>query len=127
LFSCGFIMAGAVFQYFVPNTMEAFTLASALCVILFISIWSLIMVCYIRYRKQQPEKHEASSFKMPGGIWMSYIVLIFLFFALVILSLEPDTMKALMISPLWLMILFATYHLLYKPRARKRQQLLSGE
>ena len=43
------------------------------------------MVCYIRYRKQQPEKHTASTFKMPGGVWMSYIVLAFLFFALVIL------------------------------------------
>jgi len=96
-------------------------------VILFISIWGLIMVCYIRYRKQQPEKHATSTFKMPGGIWMSYLVLIFLFFALVILSLEADTMKALMISPLWLVILFATYHTLYKPRLRKRQQLLSGE
>jgi Gamma-aminobutyrate permease and related permeases len=66
LFSCAFIMAGAAFQYFVPNTMEAFTLASSLCVILFISIWGLIMVCYIRYRKQQPEKHATSTFKMPA-------------------------------------------------------------
>jgi D-serine/D-alanine/glycine transporter len=31
---------GAVLQYFVPNTIEAFTLASSLCVILFISVWS---------------------------------------------------------------------------------------
>src|SRR5690606_2673553 len=122
-----FIMAGAVFQYFMPNTMEGYTLASALCVILFMSIGSLIMVSYIRYRYQQPEEHEASSSKMPGGVWRSYMVLIFLFFGLGNVSLEPDTMKALMIRPLWLMILFATYHLLYKPRARKRQQLLSGE
>lgn len=121
MFSCTFILLGAAFQYFVPNTMEAFTLASSLCVILFISIWSIIMVCYIRYRKQQPEKHTASTFKMPGGVWMSYIVLAFLFFALVILSLEPDTLKALMISPLWLLILAVTYRLLYLPRVRKLQ------
>ena len=120
-FSCAFIMLGAAFQYFVPNTIEAFTLASSLCVILFITIWGIIMVCYIRYRKQQPEKHAASTFKMPGGVWMSYIVLIFLLFALVILSLEPDTLKALMISPLWLLILAVTYRVLYKPRMRKRQ------
>lgn len=119
-FSCTFIMLGAAFQYFVPNTMEAFTLASSLCVILFISIWSIIMVCYIRYRKQQPQKHAASTFKMPGGVWMSYVVLAFLLFALIILSLEPDTLKALMISPLWLIILAVTYRLLYKPRMRQR-------
>ena len=122
IFSCTFIMAGAAFQYFVPNTMEAFTLASSLCVILFISIWAIIMVCYIRYRKLRPELHESSKFKMPGGVFMSYVVLAFLFFALIILSLEPDTLKALMISPLWLILLAITYRVLYKPRMRKRNQ-----
>ena len=121
IFSCFFIMAGAGLQYFVPNTVEAFTLASSLCVILFISIWGLIMVCYLRYRKLNPQLHESSKFKMPGGIWMSYIVLAFLAFALVILSLEPDTLKALLISPLWLVILAVTYRVLYLPRIKKCQ------
>ena len=118
-FSCAFIMVGAAFQYFVPNTMEAFTLASSLCVILFISIWAIIMVCYIRYRKLRPELHAKSNFKMPGGVAMSYVVLAFLLFALIILSLEPDTLKALMISPLWLILLAVTYRVLYIPRIKK--------
>ncbi|WP_445661220.1 amino acid permease [Acinetobacter sp. F16] len=124
IFSCCFIMAGAALQYFVPNTIEAFTLASSLCVILFISIWSLIMVCYIRYRKRSPELHAKSTFKMPGGVWMSYVILAFMLFALIILSLEPDTLKALMISPLWLVILGVTYRILYLPRMKKRTQSL---
>lgn len=123
-FSCLFILAGAALQYFVPNTIEAFTLASSLCVILFISIWSIIMVCYIRYRKHSPELHEKSTFKMPGGLFMSYVVLIFLLFTLVILSLEPDTLKALIISPLWVIIMAVTYRVLYIPRMRKRGQKL---
>lgn len=77
------------------------------------------MVCYICYRKINPELHEKSTFKMPGGVWMSYIVLIFLFFTLIILALEPDTLKALIISPLWLIILAVTYQVLYKPRMKK--------
>ena len=124
IFSCCFIMAGAALQYFVPNTIEAFTLASSLCVILFLSIWSLIMVCYIRYRKRSPELHVKSTFKMPGGVWMSYVILAFMLFALIILSLEPDTLKALMISPLWLVILGVTYRVLYLPRMKKRTQSL---
>ncbi len=124
IFSCCFIMAGAALQYFVPNSIEAFTLASSLCVILFISIWSLIMVCYIRYRKRSPELHAKSTFKMPGGVWMSYVILAFMLFALIILSLEPDTLKALMISPLWLVILGVTYRVLYLPRMKKRTQSL---
>lgn len=119
IFSCVFIMGGAVLQYFVPNTLEAFTLASSLCVILFISVWSLIMVCYLRYRKLRPELHAQSKFKMPGGVFMSYIVIAFLLFALVILALEPDTLKALYVSPLWVVILAVTYQLMYKPRMKK--------
>jgi D-serine/D-alanine/glycine transporter len=103
----------------VPNTIEAFTLASSLCVILFISVWSLIMVCYIRYRKLRPELHAQSTFKMPGGVFMSYVVIAFLMFTLVILALEPDTLKALYISPLWILILSVTYRVLYKPRMRR--------
>ena len=124
IFSCCFIMAGAALQYFVPNTIEAFTLASSLCVILFLSIWSLIMVCYIRYRKRSPELHAKSTFKMPGGVWMSYVILAFMLFALLILSLEPDTLKALMVSPLWLVIVGVTYRVLYLPRMKKRIQSL---
>lgn len=122
LFSCLFIMAGAALQYFVPNTMEAFTLASSLCVILFISVWSMIMVCYLRYRKLRPELHAQSTFKMPGGILMSYGVLGFLMFTLVILALEPDTLKALYVSPLWLIILGFTYQFMYKPRVKRLMQ-----
>ncbi|MEX7478120.1 amino acid permease, partial [Acinetobacter baumannii] len=122
IFSCIFIMGGAVLQYFVPNTMEAFTLASSLCVILFISVWILIMACYLRYRKIRPELHAASTFKMPGGVLMAYAVIAFFLFTLVILALEPDTLKALYVSPVWLVVLSVTYYAFYKPRMRKLGQ-----
>ncbi|WP_350498494.1 amino acid permease, partial [Acinetobacter baumannii] len=111
-----------VLQYFVPNTMEAFTLASSLCVILFISVWILIMACYLRYRKIRPELHAASTFKMPGGVLMAYAVIAFFLFTLVILALEPDTLKALYVSPVWLVVLSVTYYAFYKPRMRKLGQ-----
>ncbi|WP_431014364.1 amino acid permease [Acinetobacter nosocomialis] len=119
IFSCIFIMGGAVLQYFVPNTMEAFTLASSLCVILFISVWILIMACYLLYRKTRPELHAASTFKMPGGVLMAYAVIAFFLFTLVILALEPDTLKALYVSPVWVVVLGVTYYAFYKPRMKK--------
>ncbi|MFV5536071.1 amino acid permease [Acinetobacter pittii] len=122
IFSCIFIMGGAVLQYFVPNTMEAFTLASSLCVILFISVWLLIMACYLRYRKLSPELHAKSTFKMPGGVLMAYVVIAFFLFTLVILALEPDTLKAVYVSPLWLVVLSVTYFVFYKPRMKKLGQ-----
>ncbi len=119
IFSCIFIMGGAVLQYFVPNTMEAFTLASSLCVILFISVWILIMACYLRYRKTRPELHAASTFKMPGGVLMAYAVIAFFLFTLVILALEPDTLTALYVSPVWVVVFGVTYYAFYKPRMKK--------
>ncbi|MFW2011253.1 amino acid transporter, partial [Acinetobacter nosocomialis] len=83
------------------------------------SVWSLIMECYLRYRKLRPDLKEKSTFKMPGGILMSYVVLAFILFTLVILALEPDTLKALYVSTVWLVILGVTYHVFYKPRMKK--------
>ncbi|MEZ6841570.1 hypothetical protein ABVN80_18470 [Acinetobacter baumannii] len=48
--------------------------------ILFISVWILIMACYLRYRKIRPELHAASTFKMPGGVLMAYAVIAFFLF-----------------------------------------------
>ncbi|WP_151778390.1 amino acid permease [Acinetobacter brisouii] len=109
MFSCACIMGGAVLQFFVPDTITAFTLATTLSVILLVSVWIIIMVNYIQYRKQRPELHEKSTFKMPGGVFMSYVVIAFFIFTIGILVLEPDTRQSLLISPLWLLILGIGY------------------
>lgn len=119
LFSCACIMGGAALQFFVPNTIEAFTLATTLSVILFVSVWIIIMVSYIRYRKLKPELHEKSIFKMPGGVFMSYVVITFFLFTIAILVLEPDTRKSLLVSPIWLLILAIGYYGFYRKKVEK--------
>ncbi|MFT4020132.1 MAG: amino acid permease [Acinetobacter sp.] len=119
LFSCIMIMGSGILQFFVPDTLEAFTLATTFAVILFVSVWILIMVSYIRFRKLRPELHEKSTFKMPGGVWMSYAVIIFLLGTIGILVLEPDTRKSLIVSPIWLCILAIGYYFFYLPKAKK--------
>lgn len=119
IFSCACIMGGALLQYFVPNTIEAFTLATTLCTILFLTVWILILVCYIRYRKLSPELHEKSNFKMPGGVAMSYVVIAFFLFTIAILSLEADTAKSLMVSPIWFLVLAIGYFGFYKSKIKR--------
>ncbi|MBF7687415.1 amino acid permease [Acinetobacter rathckeae] len=118
IFSCACIMGGSLLQYFVPNTIEAFTLAGTLCTILFMSVWIIILVCYIRYRKLRPELHAKSKFKMPGGVAMCYAVIVFFLFTIGILSLEDDTRKSLMVSPIWLIVLAIGYYGFYKPKTK---------
>ncbi|MDQ9887641.1 amino acid transporter, partial [Acinetobacter pittii] len=72
--------------------------------------------------KLSPELHAKSTFKMPGGVLMAYVVIAFFLFTLVILALEPDTLKAVYVSPLWLVVLGVSYHVFYKPRMKKLGQ-----
>ncbi len=112
IFSCVLIMSGALLQYFVPNTITAFTLVTTLSTILFICVWIIVLLSYIKYRKTRPQLHEASKFKMPGGIAMCYAVIAFFIFTVFILILEPDTRQSLIVSPVWLVVLAIGYLLM---------------
>ena len=117
IFSCVLIMSGALLQYFVPNTITAFTLVTTLSTILFICVWIVVLLSYIKYRKTRPQLHQASKFKMPGGIAMCYVVIAFFVFTVAILALEPDTRQSLIVSPIWLLALIAGYTFLKKKQA----------
>lgn len=112
IFSCVLIMSGALLQYFVPNTITAFTLVTTLSTILFICVWIIVLLSYIKYRKTRPQLHATSKFKMPGGIAMCYAVIAFFIFTVFILILEPDTRQSLIVSPVWLVVLAIGYLLM---------------
>jgi D-serine/D-alanine/glycine transporter len=115
-FSAICLLGGAALQYFVPNTVEAFTLATTLSTILFILVWLIILWSYLVYYKTRPELHAKSTFKLPGGPLTCWVVIVFFIGMIYVLSLEPDTMKALMVSPIWLILLAIGYFCFYKPK-----------
>ena len=114
-FSTVCLLAGAALQYFVPNTVEAFTLATTLSTILFICVWILIMWSYINYRKNRPELHAQSTFKLPGGVVTCWIVIVFFLATIYFLALDETTLEALKVSPIWFVILAIGY-IFYKKK-----------
>jgi D-serine/D-alanine/glycine transporter len=110
-FSCLCLLGGAMLVYVIPNLVTAFTLVTTLAAILFMFVWSLILVAYMAYRKNRPELHAVSSYKMPGGVAMCWACLVFFAFVLVLLALESDTRQALIASPIWFAILGIGYAL----------------
>ena len=118
-FSTACLVLGAALQYFVPNTVEAFTLATTLSTILFICVWLMIIWSYMVYYKTRPELHAKSTFKLPGGLFTCWIVIIFFISTIGILALEADTFKALKVSPIWFIILIIGYYGFYKKRGSK--------
>ena len=115
-FSTACLLGGAALQYFVPNTVEAFTLATTLSTILFILVWIIILWSYLVYYKTRPELHAKSVFKLPGGPITCYVVIAFFIGVIYVLSLEPDTFRALKVSPIWLVILAIGYFGFYKKK-----------
>ncbi len=117
-FSTVCLLLGAALQYFVPDTVKAFTLATTLSTILFILVWLIIMWSYIIYYKTRPELHQQSTFKLPGGLFTCYAVIAFFIGVIYVLSLEADTFQALKVSPIWLVILAIGYFFFYKKRQK---------
>lgn len=105
LFSCLCLYAATVLIYFNADVMNAFTLMTTLAASLFIFIWSMILCCYLVYLKKYPERHRHSTFKMPAGKLMCWVVLAFFFFILILLTLKPETRQALLVTPIWFMLL----------------------
>ncbi|MGI1794856.1 amino acid permease [Acinetobacter variabilis] len=117
-FSAICLLLGAALQYFVPNTVEAFTLATTLSTILFICVWLIIIWSYMIYYRTRPELHAKSIFKLPGGLVTCWIVIIFFVGMIGVLSLEDDTRRALMVSPVWFILLIIGYLGFYKQKRK---------
>ncbi|WP_448132931.1 D-serine/D-alanine/glycine transporter [Stenotrophomonas rhizophila] len=109
VFSCICLLLGTMLIYLIPNLVTAFTLVTTLAAVLFMFVWSLILCSYIVYRRRRPQLHAVSKFKMPGGVFMCGVCLAFFVFVLVLLTLQPDTLYALAISPLWFLLLGLGY------------------
>jgi len=110
---CIFIGAFVQFVYKVQtgtnDEVTAFTLATTLSTILFICVWIVIMWSYINYRKNRPELHAQSTFKLPGGVVTCWVVIAFFLATIYFLALDETTLESLKVSPIWFIILAIGY------------------
>ncbi|AFR26529.1 amino acid permease [Bartonella quintana] len=112
-FSCLCILLGYTIASLSPNIINAFTIVTSISAISFIFVWSVILVSYIVYRRNRPQLHIESIYKMPGGVIMCWIILAFFAFILYLLTLEPDTLIAFKYSLLWFIFLGVTYFIMF--------------
>ncbi|MCQ4105983.1 D-serine/D-alanine/glycine transporter [Erwinia persicina] len=104
-FSCLCLLGGVALIYLIPNVMTVFTLVTTVSAILFMFVWTIILCSYLAYRKKHLERHAESAYKMPLGKFMCWVCMAFFAFVLVLLTLEEDTRQALMVTPLWFILL----------------------
>lgn len=108
-FSCAFLLIGVVLLYAGQSIVEAFTVVTTISSLCFMFVWTMILASYLVYRKRRPQLHAASTFKMPGGIPMVWAVLAFFVFIVWALTQESDTLQALLVTPIWFVVLAIAY------------------
>ncbi len=116
IFSCICIAIAYGILSLIPSIMGAFTVVTTISAILFIFVWSIILISYMVYRKQRRDLHDQSIYKMPGGVVMCWVVLAFFAIVLYLLTLEKDTLEALTFTPLWFIMLGLFYFFVRRNR-----------
>ena len=111
LFSVACLVPSLAILYAGASVIDAFTLITTVSSVLFMVVWSLILAAYLVFRRKFPERHAASKFKVPGGAFMCWVVLAFFAFMVVVLTFENDTRSALMVTPIWFVILLAGWYI----------------
>ncbi|AUO12293.1 amino acid permease [Priestia megaterium] len=101
------ISAGALLSKLIPD--QAFGIVTTISAICFIWVWSIILICHLRYKKTRPQLHEASAFKAPLTPFINYVVLALFAVILVIMLFSDATRPALLLTPVWFILLFIFY------------------
>ncbi|NRI64963.1 D-serine/D-alanine/glycine transporter [Rhodococcus sp. ACPA4] len=128
MFSCIFLLASLILLFSGDSVIEAFTVVTTISALLFMFVWTIILASYLVYRKRRPHLHEASKFKMPGGIVMCWVVLAFFVFILWALTTKDDTLQALLVTPIWFVALGIAWAIIRRrPAHRARYEAFRAE
>lgn len=101
------VSVGALLSKLMPeNAFSVVTTISAIC---FIWVWSIILISHIIYKRKNRALHEKSIFKAPLTPFVNYLVLGFFVFLLIIMFFSEATRTALLLTPVWFIMLFVLY------------------
>lgn len=118
LLTCAALLTSIPLLYVSDSIMAAFTAVTTVASVLFILVWCVILVCYLRYRRLRPEVAAASEFRMPAGRAAAWACLVFFAFVTWTLTLADDTRVAVVWSPLWVAALGVAWWLHQRRAAR---------
>ncbi|WP_152395903.1 amino acid permease [Paenibacillus guangzhouensis] len=110
------LSVGALLSKLIPE--QAFGIVTTISAICFIWVWGVILICHLRYKKTQPELQAKSKFKAPLTPFINYVVLTLFAIVLMIMLYAEETRPALLLTPIWFVLLFT----LYASRRRKEQR-----
>ena len=107
--SSALLLIAALLNYIFPDATLVFTYVTTLSTVLFLIVWALIIIAYINYSSKNPELHKSSTYKLPGGKYMGYVILLFFILVFGLLFVNETTRRAIYLTPLWFVLLGLMY------------------
>jgi amino acid transporter, AAT family len=108
LFSSLFLLIAVVLNYLVPENV--FMYISSVATVAVITSWTIILLSQLKFRKAKTKKEiEKLAFKMPLHPISTYLALAFLAFVIVLMAFIEGMRIALVVAPIWFLILYIGY------------------
>ncbi|MDR6867185.1 D-serine/D-alanine/glycine transporter [Microbacterium resistens] len=107
--SCVLLLSGVALLYAGEDIGTAFDMVTTVSAVCFMFVWTIILLSYLAYRRNRAEAAASSAYRMPGGVFMVFVVFGFFLFVLWALTTQPDTLIALLVTPIWFVILFGAW------------------
>lgn len=101
------VSVGALLSKLIPE--QAFGIVTTISAICFIWVWSVILISHIKYRKTRSDLHIKSAFKAPFAPFVNYVVLALFGLILIVLLVAEATRPALLLTPIWFVLLYFLY------------------
>lgn len=111
LVSASFLLIGVILNYLVPG--KVFTYVSSVATFGAVWVWGIIVISQMKFRKGLTPK-QVKELKFPSLFYpyANWISLAFLALVIVVMFFNPDTLIALVISPIWFGGLIIFYYVL---------------
>ncbi|RIJ66959.1 amino acid permease [Rummeliibacillus sp. POC4] len=110
LFSSLFLLVAVFLNYVVPE--KVFMYISAVATVAVITSWTIILLTHLKFRKSKSKAEIGKlAFKMPLYPVSSYLALAFLAFVIVLMGFIKDMRIALIVAPIWFLILYIGFNI----------------
>ncbi|WP_151820310.1 amino acid permease [Acinetobacter soli] len=101
-------------NYLMPG--KAFQFLMMLVVAALVVNWLMISWTHLKFRKAMQQRHHQTTFQSIMSSWSNYLTIAFIFGILIIMSITPDMRLAVMLVPIWLIVLAVVYQLKYRKK-----------
>lgn len=110
------------------SVIGVFTVITTVASLLFMFVWTMIVVSYLVYRRRHPRRHADSRYRMPGGVVMCWAILAFFVFVVWTLSTDRETAVALAWFPAWFVLLAAGWLVVkHRPGHAEQYRMFQAE